>query len=46
MVAIITLAEDCIDVSIITQQLNNPKPALCKDIKTMPPTNNFERQPF
>jgi hypothetical protein len=44
MVAIVTLAKDCIDVAIVTQQFNIKN--CCARLKIMPPVNNFERQPF
>jgi hypothetical protein len=33
------------DVTILTQQLNNPNPLLAR-LKIMPPANNFKSQPF
>jgi hypothetical protein len=42
----ITIAKKTVyDVTIITQQLNNPKPLLVR-LKIMLPANKFEPQPF
>jgi hypothetical protein len=55
MVAIVTQLKTVCDVTKITQQSNNPNknPTIkqfqtigCARLKIMPPTNNFEPQPF